>query len=135
MLKEIKDLRVENLMVAISPRDENDMEDQWWDVILVNLEEEPIKNVMVTSRGYGEIDGEQRATATFRHFFEVIDALDLVQVETIHTGVFGLANEFWVSFSFNGDLLDKKYVFVQGSIAPEFFVEIPFLGRRGVVIR
>ena len=50
--------------------------------------------------------------------------------------MFQLANEYWVSFSLNDYLFDKKYVFVQGAVDEINFTEIPFLdGRKGVMIR
>ena len=57
-------------------------------------------------------------------------------IEPIQAAIFQLANEYWVSFSLNDYLFDKKYVFVQGAVDEMNFTEIPFLnGRRGVMIR
>lgn len=136
MKKDIPILKVEDLAVAIVPRlpDEEDHE-YFWDTYLLNLKDEPILSVLVNSRGYGEIEGEHRKTSTLRYFWEVIGPLEIVKVEPVQKDVLNLANEYWISFSFNDYLYDKKYVFVPGSLDPMNFTEIPFLNRKGVMIR
>lgn len=133
MLKDIHRPKVENLAIAIVPPQEE--QEDLWDVFLVNLEEEAIRSVMIVSKGYGEISGEPKRTATMRYFYEEIPPLAVVRIEPIQPAVFELANEFWVSYSFDNELYDKKYVFVRGSIADEHFTLVPFLNRKGVMIR
>lgn len=135
MKKDIQIRKVEDIAIAVAPRDtyEED-EDMFWDVYLINLKEEPIRSVVVSSCGYGEINGESRKTATFRHFWEVIGPLDIIKIEPIQTDVFSLANEFWVSFSHDNYLYDRRYIFVPGSLDEMNFTDIPFLDRKGVMI-
>jgi hypothetical protein len=70
-----------------------------------------------------------------RYFWEEIGPLEIVKIEPVQKEVLGLANEFWVSFTYNDYLYDKKYVFVPGSLEEMHFTEIPFLDRKGVMIR
>ena len=134
MKKDIPELRVEDLAIVISPRE--DETDDIWDVFVFNLKEEPITNVLIVSKGYGRgEDGEERKTTTLRHFIEYISPLDIVPVEPIDRSLFWMAHEYWVSFSHDGQLYDKKYVFVPGSIEPTHFMHIPFIERAGVMIR
>ncbi|HMQ63420.1 MAG TPA: hypothetical protein PKE06_22240 [Flavilitoribacter sp.] len=135
MKKDIPQLKVVDLAVAIAPRQEEGVQGELWDTFLINLKEEPIRNVLISSRGYGELDGEQLQTTTLRHFFEEIPPLSAAQIEPIQTSLFGLNNEYWVSFSFNDYMYDKKYTFVQGSISEDYFTSIPFLDCQGVMIR
>ena len=136
MKKDIPIQKVEDLAIAIVPRqaDEEDHE-YFWDAYLINLKDETIRSVLINSRGYGEIDGEPRKTTTLRYFWETIGPLELVKIEPVPKDVMALANEYWVSFSYNDYLYDKKYVFVPGSLEEMNFTEIPFLNRRGVMIR
>jgi hypothetical protein len=135
MKKDIDIRKVEDLAIAVVPRDTDDPEhDYFWDAYLINLKDEPIKSVLVNSRGYGEMDGEKRQTATFRHFWETVGPLEIIKIEPVSTELFSLANEFWVSFSHDNYLYDRKYVFVRGSLDPMHFTEIPFLDKRGVMI-
>ncbi|MFZ4475627.1 MAG: hypothetical protein ACOYPR_10575 [Saprospiraceae bacterium] len=136
MKKDIPILKVEDLAIAIVPRLPSEEDDDYfWDSYLINLKDEPIQGVLVNSRGYGEIAGEQRRTSTMRYFWEEIGPLEVVKIEPVQKDVLSLANEFWVSFTYNDYLYDKKYVFVPGSMDEMHFTEIPFLDRKGVMIR
>lgn len=132
MKKDILVKKVEDLVVAVVPQlDDPD----FWDVFLLNLKEKPIRFVLVNSKGYGTVDGEERKTSTLRHFFEEIGPMQVVQIEPIQASLFDLAHEYWVSFLFENYLYDKKYVFVRGSIHADYFTMVPFVNRKGVMIR
>ena len=135
MIKDIPNLKVEDVAIAVVPRIDDKSDEELWDTYIINLKEEPIKNVLVNSKGYGQINGESVKTTILRHFFEEIPPLEILQIEPIQAKLFGLTNEYWVSFSSNGNMYDKKYVFVNGSIRPENFTTIPFLNLKGVMIR
>lgn len=136
MKKDIPIRKVEDMVVAVVPRmaHEEDHE-EFWDSYLINLKEEPIYAVLVNSRGYGVLDGEQRRTTTLRYFWEKIEPLSAVKIEPVQKSVLRLANEYWISFSFHDYLYDKKYVFVPGSLEEIHFTDIPLLARKGVMIR
>ena len=136
MKKDIPIKKVEELAVAVAPRmsyeDDNDM---FWDVFLLNLRGEEIKDVLVNSKGYGEIDGEEVKTSQFRFYFEKIDANTAIPVEQIKTDMFNLTNEYWISFSYDGYMYDKKYIFVKGSLDKMNLTNVPYIGKKGVMIR
>jgi hypothetical protein len=136
MIKDIPIQKVRDLAIVVAPRLPHEEDaDAFWDAYLINLKDEPIRSVLVNSTGYGEIDGEKRRTSTLRYFWESIGPLAVVKIEPVSKDVFALASEFWVSFSFEDYLYDKKYVFVPGSLEEMHFTDIPFLDRRGVMIR
>jgi hypothetical protein len=135
MKKDIPEFKVEDIAIAIVPREEEVVEEELWDCYIVNLKEEPISSVLVNSRGYGKLEGEKVRTTVLRHFFEEIGPLSFVQIEPIQTKLFGLTNEYWVSFMQHDYMYDKKYVFVKGSISEMNFTKIPFINRKGVMIR
>jgi hypothetical protein len=113
--------KVEDMAVAIVPGDDPEV----WDVYLVNLKKDPIINVLVNSTGYGELNGEQVKTTTLRYYFEEIPGETAVKI----------ANEYWVSFVYNQLMYDKKYVFVSDSITRDNLSSVPFLRKKGVMIR
>ncbi|HRI58316.1 MAG TPA: hypothetical protein PK228_01290 [Saprospiraceae bacterium] len=136
MKKDIPILKVEDLAIAVVPRLESEEDhEEFWDAYLLNLKEDSIRSVLVNSRGYGIINGEERRTTTLRYFWEEIGPLEVVKVEPVQKAVMDIANEYWVSFSYNDYLYDKKYVFVAGSLDEMNFTEIPLLNRKGVMIR
>jgi len=132
MKKDIPQFKVQDLAIAIVPSNEDE---NFWDVYIMNLRDEPIKNVLINSKGYGELEGEEIDTTILRHFFERIGPLQIEKIEPIQTKFFEITNEYWVSFQYNDYMYDKKYVFVKGSISQINFTPIPFLDKKGVMIR
>ena len=135
MKKDIPELKVEDLALVIAPRSDDAQHEELWETFLINLKEEPIQNVMISSWGYGELEGREMKTTTLRHFFEEVGPLSVHPIEPILTQAFALTNEYWVSYTFEGQMYDKRYIFVVGSMEPTNFTPIPFLNRRGVMIR
>jgi hypothetical protein len=134
MLKDIQREAVEDIAVAIVPK-EGDVEEKLWEVYLLNMKDAVIDNVIVASKGYGTYKGEEVKTSVLRHYLGSIEANTAVLIEPIQENVFGLNNEYWVSFYIGKDIFDKKYVFLPESINEDFFTQIPVLEKRGVMIR
>ena len=135
MKKDIPELKVEDLAIVIAPRAEGAEHEELWETYLFNLKEEPIQNVMVSSWGYGELNGREKKTTTLRHFFERVDPLSLVPIEPILKEAFALTNEYWVSFYINKVMYDKKYIFLPETIKEENFILIPYINKKGVMIK
>ena len=138
MLRDIPDLVVKDIALAVIPPDSLPLPEQsesLWNVYIINLKNEPITNVLVSSKGYGTIDGEQVKTSVLRHFIDVIEPLSYALVEPIDQSVFHLHNEYWISFYINKTIYDKKYMFVPGSLLEDNFSKIPILNKSGVMIR
>lgn len=137
MKKDIPQPEVQDFLIAVVPRPEAEQNEELelWDVWMVNLRDEPIRNILVACRGYGERAGERIETTTLRYFFEQLHARSALKIEPIQASLFDLSNEYWVSFSHGGHMFDKKYVFVSDSIAHKHFTDIPIMEQRGVMIR
>ena len=134
MLKDIPFEKVEGVAIAIVPAKE-DTGNKMWSVYILNLKNKPIDTVLISSSGYGSINGKKVKTSTLRFLFDTIRERTFVKIEPIDTKLFPIFNEFWVSFRLNGILYDKKYVFVPESITEANFTKIPLLNCRGVMIR
>ncbi|MBI3511189.1 MAG: hypothetical protein HY064_11035 [Bacteroidetes bacterium] len=133
MKKDIDRPEVEDLALAVVLEEANG--ENVWNVFLVNLHIVPIKNVIVSSKGYGELNGEVKKTSTLRHYFEEIPALEFTRVEPIMENTFGLTNEYWVSFYIDGKIYDKQYIFLPETINEKHFTKIPLLNVEGVMLR
>jgi len=48
--------------------------------------------------------------------------------------VFGLANEYWVSFWEHDKMYDKKFIFLPETITEQNMKMIPVIGKKGVLI-
>lgn len=138
MLKDIPELKVEDIALAVVPDvPEGEMPDEAtvWDVFLINLKKQKIHGVLVSSKGYGSLEGKDVKTSVLRHFFEEVDPMSAALVEPIDRQVFGLNNEYWVSFYVDKVIYDKKYLFLPESILPDNFSTIPVLNKHGVMIK
>ncbi len=124
---------VENVSIAIV-LDSATPEAKLWKVYLINLKDEAIETVLINSRGYGEKDGEQIKTSTLRHSLGNIQAKSFIQVELIEEQVFGLTNEYWLSYYLGTQIYDKKFIFVPESIVETNMIRIPLLNKAGVMI-
>ena len=78
MKKDIEIRKVQDVAIAIIPKDE-----EFWDVFLINLQDVSLRNVIVNSNGYGNIDGKYLKTTTLRYFYERIPPNTSVKVEPI----------------------------------------------------
>jgi len=134
MLKDIPQLVVENIVIAVV-REPNDKGEMAWNVYLVNLYDKKIEGVLVSSKGYGNYEGRDVKTTILRHLIGELDPNDYAKIEPIMTDVFGLNNEYWVSFYLDKKMYDKKYIFLPESIKEENFTMIPVLNKKGVMIR
>lgn len=122
----------EGVSIAIIPDGvENDRE---WNVYVINTKNEEIKNVMITSKGYGEINNTKKQTSTLRWYFEKMDPSSFAMVEPIMEEVFGLSNEYWVSYFANNMLYDKKFIFLPESIQESNMIQIPVIQKKGILI-
>lgn len=134
MRKDIIHPAVEDIAMAVV-KEENSLGNDEWRVYIINLKDKAIKNVIIASKGYGEINNESVKTSVLRHLIEEVPPNSFARVELIIEDVFGLSNEYWVSFYIDKLMYDKKYVFLAESIKEEHFTKIPILGKMGVMIK
>jgi len=134
MLKDIQRPAVENIILGIV-REPNLEGEMVWNAYLVNLYNQKIDNVLVSSHGYGNFEGRDVKTSVLRHHIAQLDANDYAKIEPIMENLFGLSNEFLVSFYIDKHIYDKKYIFLPETIKEENMTMIPVVNKRGVMIR
>lgn len=125
----VEDIAMAVVLMSETPEVKN------WTVYLVNLKNEPITNVLISSKGYGEKDGKQVKTSVLRHFIGDMDAQSFSGVEAIDPEVFGLTNEYWLSYYIGSTIYDKKFIFLPESIIDSNLIKIPLVNRPGVMIK
>ena len=133
MKKDLPENIVEDIAVVVALENET-VDTKLWYVYLINLKKEAIDNVLITSRGYGERDGEQVKTSTLRHMFPRVESGEYMLIEPIDEQTFGLNNEYWLSYYINGVIYDKKFIFLPESIIEANFIKLPLLNKPGVMI-
>lgn len=123
----------EGVAIAVVPEEGDDSNS--WDVFIVNTKEQDLKNVMITSNGYGEIENQKKKTSTLRWFYEIIPNHSYAVVEPILEEVFGLTNEYWVSYYVGDVMYDRKFLFLPESIQQANLVNIPVINKKGILIK
>lgn len=124
---------VEDISIAVV-LESSTPDEKHWTVYLVNEKNTPLTNVLVSSRGYGQKEGQEVKTSTLRHFIGDVDAGSFVQIEIIDTQVFGLTNEYWLSYYLENTIYDKKYIFLPESIVDDNLSKVPLVNKPGVII-
>ena len=136
MKKDIEIPKVENISVAVVKELNEEKTAQVFNVYLINQKKSLIKNALVSSKGYGEnkTTGEKVKTSTLRHFIGDVQGQDYAKIEPIMEEVFGLNNEYWVSFFEGSQMFDKKFIFLAETICDENMRNIPVINKKGVLI-
>jgi hypothetical protein len=111
-------------------------DDEGYNTYIVNFRKEEINNVLITSKGFGEVGGRKKETTVFRKVIEKMAPESFMKFEPLDPELFQIFNEFWVSFSSQSDgMLDKKFLFAPESIIEANFITVPFIKKKGVMIR
>ncbi len=134
MIKDLPENIVKDIAIAVALEKES-AETKLWYVYLINLKNQAIENVLVTSKGYGEKDGVAVKTSVLRHMFPIVEGNSSKLIEPIDEQTFGLNNEYWLSFYIGKDIFDKKFIFLPESIVELNFIKLPILNKVGVMIR
>lgn len=125
----VEDVAIAVVLVSETPEVKN------WAVYILNLKNETISNVLITSKGYGEKGGKQVKTSLLRHFIGDLAPNTSAGIEAIDTQVFGLTNEYWLSYYIDKEIFDKKFIFLPESIVEGNMIRIPILNKPGVMIK
>jgi len=134
MLKDIPQLVVDKIVVAIV-QEKDELNNLVWNVYLINLYDEEIYGVLVSSKGYGIFEGREVKTSVLRHLIGTVEPQEYAKIEPLMDDLLGLNNEYWVSFYKNKVMYDKKYVFLPESVREENLTMIPVLNKPGVMIQ
>ncbi|MCO4293777.1 hypothetical protein NF867_12970 [Solitalea sp. MAHUQ-68] len=134
MKKDLPQNIVKDVAIVIALEKESAVSREW-NVYLLNLNNKPLETVLISSRGFGLHNGKEVKTSILRHSIGEIGGKDYAKVEAIDEQVFGLTNEYWLSFYMDGVLFDKKYIFLPESVVEDNFIKLPLIDKVGVMIQ
>lgn len=136
MREELLGPKVENVAVAVVQQAGEDNHPVYY-TYLINLRDDIMEGIIITSTGYGEnvSTGEKVRTSMLRHCIEVLLPNEAARIEPIMEEVFGLTNEYWVSFWVDDKMYDKKFIFLPETIQEKNLKTIPMLGVKGIMIQ
>jgi hypothetical protein len=131
MKKDIDFHPVTGIKLAIAREVVNGIES--WGVYIINLNLIELNTVMITSKGYGTIDGEEKKTSVLRHMIQKLGQESIANIEPIDPDLFVLNNEYWVSYYILDQIFDKKFVFKADSVKDINLQFIPELELEGIL--
>ncbi|MDX1463452.1 MAG: hypothetical protein R3359_10375 [Marinirhabdus sp.] len=102
-----------------------------WNIYLINDGKSAIETVLVVAQGYDEKD----MTAPMRKSIKVVPAKSYAKLEYIDQSVFKLDNFFTITYFLGNELYDKRFELPRFSITEENAVELPIIGKKGVLAR
>lgn len=106
-----------------------DFQDLQWQVFLINNREDPVKTVLVMSRG----KSEDKNTSVLRHGLGTVNPKTAVKIEVITPEIIGFTNEYLVTFFAENKMFERKFTFPPFSISEENSREIPVLDSEGIL--
>lgn len=135
MREELMGPKVENVKMVVVPETNEEGAVQHY-VYLLSLREDIMEGIIITSKGYGENvnTGETVKTSMLRHSLEVLLPNEAAKIEPIMEELFGITNEYWISFWADDVMYDKKFIFLPETINEKNYTEIPEMGKKGIVV-
>mgnify|MGYP006137777005 FL=1 len=124
--------KVEKVGICAIP--ETDEENVSWRVHIINLLDEELTNVLVSTRGYGKKDDDKVNTSELRYYFADLKAKSSRPIELITPELVGLNNQYWVSFYIDQTIFDKKFIFLPDTLLDNKLIDIPGLDQKGILI-
>lgn len=94
MKKDINPSQIKDVAITVV-KEVNELNQDEWNVYLINMTDEKLQQVLVSSRGYLKLEnGEETKTTTLRHALGDVEPMSFVKIEPIMENVFGLHNEY-----------------------------------------
>ena len=129
MKKDIHIPLVSNIAIAIVKESEE------WYAYLINQNSFSLENVLISSKGYGTIHEKPKKTTFFSHYLGTVMGKSYQKIEMMSKDVFGLTNEFLLTYYLDNLIHDKKYIFLPESIIIENKTQLPLLNKMGIMIK
>jgi hypothetical protein len=132
--EDIVNIPVEGLAIAAVIEPNIESNEPEWTIYIINKKDVAIQNVLVSSKGYGEVNNEKIETSQLRHFLEDMPAKSFKKIEPIMPELFKLNNQYWISFYIDKQIYEKKYVFLAETIQEANLTQVPIMNKKGVLL-
>jgi hypothetical protein len=129
--KDISFPEVRGVMLAIARKPVQS--DYVWHAYIINTNNYPLENLLIVSKGYSAPQHPKQDTSILRHSIGLLKSKGYAIIEPLDPSVFKLFNEFWISYYYNEQMYDKRFIFTPGSISDNHLVSIDALELEGVL--
>ncbi|MCK6611032.1 MAG: hypothetical protein L6Q78_08320 [Bacteroidia bacterium] len=134
MLKDIQFESIDGIGLAII-REATEDGTPGWNAYLVNYSTKELEGVLISSQGWGLIDGEERKTSQLRHFLDKVEPLSYRKIELIPEELLQLTNQYWFSCFLDGSVYEHKFIVESGSIAEENCETVSLINKSGILMQ
>ena len=134
MLKDIETEGIKDIAVAAIHELNTETSMMVWNVYLINYSKNLLEGAIVSSHGWGTINGEEKKTSQLRHFLKEVEPISYKKIEPITEDVFGLNNQYWFSAFIDGKMVDYKFIFEANSINENNIELISLINQKGVIV-
>ena len=131
MRKDIIIPEVKDVYVAAVKELHKDYNTEDWNAYIINDGNEPLEMVLLVVQGYNET----QMTTHMRHSIPVLPAKGYAKIEFMEESIFKLDNFFTVTYFLHDKMYDKRFEFPAHSIMDDNAVELPVMGKKGVLAR
>lgn len=104
------------------------VEDNCWDLYLINHNEHSLQNILVVT----EAQGEEKVSSKLRYFLESIPPVSYIKFETVYGEVANLENQVTVTYYVGLDIYEKNFSFQVSKL--EHSSRIPYLDLEGFLL-
>ena len=113
MKADIENLIGEHIKLFIVKTEQMDDQGQTiWEAIIYNHSDQKLENILINTKGSGSIGEREVITATMRYFKDELPSETSFKVESITNEVLSINNEFWISYSLDDKLYEKRIQFI-----------------------
>lgn len=133
MRKDIEIPTVEGVEIAaVLEWNEEFMQNTWY-AYLFNNTDKDMEAILIVSQASGIIDGQERATGSFRHAFPKLAPKESQKIELFDEAVFQLNNQFFLTYFTDAKLHDKAFTFLADTISEDKLIELKNSDKKGVL--
>ena len=129
MKSDIEIPEVRNIYLAAVYVNNIDLNQQEWNVYLINDSSEVLETILIVSSG----SDSKRKTSVLRHKLDSLPSKTFAKIEYLPEDVLKLKNEFRISYFQNGKLYDAKFTFPKDSIKRNRAKQIPVIPEKGIL--
>jgi len=102
-----------------------------WNAYIINDSLEPLEMVLMIVQGYDDKD----MTTHMRHKIDLLPAKAYTKIEFMEDSILKLNNFFSVTYFLHNKMYEKRWEFPAHSIVDDNAVDLPVMGKKGVLAR
>ncbi|RMB63330.1 hypothetical protein EAX61_02760 [Dokdonia sinensis] len=131
MRKDIEIPEVKDVYIVAVKELHADYKTEDWNAYIINDGNEPLEMVLLVVQGYDDKD----MTTHMRHTIKILPAKGFAKIEFMEESIFRLNNFYSVTYFLHNKMYEKRFEFPAHSIMDDNAVNVPVMGKLGVIAK